>query len=290
MQLFERNFPNVLYHFTSAHGALSILKDNSFRLNAYFGQGYQPDDVDSKRFYYLSTTRSLTGAYHRRSPSGVLIVLDRDKIKQNHAIRPMEYYRSRGDDRSEAEDRIVANTPRIENARKYITEIHIGIAIEKDIYANKWDYLLLKAYFEAKKQGIPVYFYTNMNDWLLLRKDNAVVPDVQELYNRGRLERIENAKNRWPQFPRENWLDPWVELYYKNNEKDLSDRGKKTLYNLRYDWYPENIHRKLMNEIHNQKRNPSPVLHNLIKIFRKLGIRQPKQYVEYLTSKWDKSK
>lgn len=290
MQLLERDFPNVLYHFTSAYNALSILKANAFRLNAYFGTGYQDDDLDPKRFYYLSTTRTALGKYHRRAPSGVLIVIDRDKIQQNYAIRPMEYFRSRSGDRSEAEDRIVANAPRIENARKYIAEIHIGIAKEKDQYASKWDYLLLKVYFEAKKQGIPVYFYENMNDWQLLRKNRAVVPDVQGLYGRGRLERIETAKNRMPQFPREDWLAPWVELYYKTDEETLSDRSKKYLYNIRYGWFSEESIRKLMNEIHNQKRNPTPALHNLIKIFRKLGIRQPKQYIDFLKTKWKKDK
>lgn len=287
MQIVEGFQKNVLYHYTSGPGALAILQENRFRLNAYFGDSYRDDDLDPNRFYYLSTTRTVTGVYHRENPYGVLLVLDRDKIHQHYAIRPIEYYRLRRCDRAEAEDRIVTNKPYIENARDYILEAHIGRAEEKPIYHGRWDYLLAKAYFEAKKHGIPAYYYSNMNDWKLLRKDRAEVPDAKKMYSHERDVRLRFAKNRGPQFPRSrSALATWVEVYHKDAPEHLSDEGQHLVYRLRYVWSTNEAYRRLANDIHNEKRKPTASLRNLILVFRELGIRKPQQYIDYLKNKW----
>lgn len=285
-ELFEQIGPNVLYHYTiSAQNALSILQGNYFRLNAYFGTAYSKEDFD-KRFYYLSATRSKVGDYHVRSPRGVMFVLDRDKIQNNLHIKPLDYWRQRHMGKSEAEDRIVSDQPRIENARKYILEIHIGIEMTKSFNVSAHNYKFVKTYLLARQFGIPAFFYDNMKDWQAQAKSRAITPNVKELFNQERDERLARAKNPMPQFPRTNWLAPWLELHHKNKKEDLSERGQKLLYELQYGWYTDDLHKRLAHDIHNEKRNPTPTLHKLIAAFRKLGIRQPKEYMEKMKTKW----
>ena len=286
LELLEALGPNVLYHYTgSGHNALSILQNNYFRLNAYFGSSYSKEDFD-KRFYYLSATRSKVGDYHVRVPRGVMFVLDRDRIQNNLHIKPLDYWRMRNVGKSEAEDRIVSDNPQIENARKYILEVHVGIDMDKEFNISAHNVYYVKTYLLAKQLGIPAYFYNNMKDWQAQAKHRAVTPDVKAIFNQGREERLHRAKNPGITFSKSNWIEPWLELHYKNDRTELSSQAKRALDNIIYRWMPGEAVRQFSNDIQNDKRNPSNSLHNLIKVFKELGIRQPAEYIEHLQKKW----
>lgn len=162
-ELYE-GLSSILYHYTASSRAISILKDNEFRLTPAPRNSNEEEMSDGK-LYYLSTTRSKVGDYHSKQSSGVIFVLDGNKISNNNKGKAVDYW---GSDwkKPEMEDRIFTNEPTLE-AVKFITAIHV-------LYTGEPSQTERHIEQQAKSSGIPVFFYDNKKSWLMQNTKGAV--------------------------------------------------------------------------------------------------------------------
>ncbi len=269
----------MLYHYVKRPNSLiEILRGNKFRLNAFFGDSYRGKDI-GKKYYYLSTTRSKLGSYHSQEHvvSGIMLVLDGAKLAQKYSGGPFDYWNDKYHD--EMEDRVLSNHPFIENAKDYITSIHILYQYDKGVDADGQQYL--RAYYEAKKSGIPTYFYNSRKAWLVQNTKHAIKPDLVDLWR-------DKSISYASRVPKKNYLARWVEPYFKKNVEDMTEPARDITYHLKYKRYAKNmLLPSLEVDVQNEKRNPTPTLRTLIAVMRKEGVRTLSEYLDILYDKWE---
>jgi len=141
----SKNPLGVVYHFTELNNALSIVKENTFKLTFSYSENELIQGKRGKSFY-LSTTRSPMGEYsYPPSSPSVMFVLDAGKIAQKYQIKPYDYWNSgfiknsaKKFGKNEMEDRIYSFESTMES-KPYIKEIRIfyvppdNETIDKDI-------------------------------------------------------------------------------------------------------------------------------------------------------------
>lgn len=170
----------VLYHSTRAPGFGKIMTDNQFQLTPDLGSQLERGFRKGKRkLYYFSTSRSRTGAYHyptkEYSNGTVLFKLDGAKLMADgYSGAPLDYWADPEmptyADNDEMEDRVYSTSPVIPNAVKYITEIHIYYNPSINATSTQSAPASLRAgAIAAKRAGIPVYVYTDINAYNLLK-------------------------------------------------------------------------------------------------------------------------
>lgn len=279
-----------LYHFTRLDRAMRILENGYFKLAASVGTDSERMFQKPGKFYYLSTSRSKIGDYtlHGYYLDGVVFNLNGDWLNQHYTTKPVDYWErswqtSGGQRTSESEDRVYSKEPIIQfptPATKLIDSIHILYEVEKikpDSHQNRalW---LRKTLLAAKLLGIPVYVYGKPKDWLTQAPSRRL--DTAEL--------IKNLKvsdlNKPYSSMRRDYFKPYRELYYKSKKNDLSKDTNRIMWNLIQR--PDDATRSLAADIHNAKSYNDQGLIKLLQIFRKLGFNSPKQYIEYIQSKW----
>lgn len=165
--LIDEGLSDIVYHYTNIHNLKSIVQHNKFHTSLALGS--EADlNANSKKFYYMSTTRSKGTGYNI---GNVCLVLDGRKLNQKYKGMPVDYWQHSKDPkdyytmsqyfhyafRSELEDRIILDNPYIENALSYIKEIHIYIdPVYKDKNLTNVEYI--DSHIPAH---IKLYFYNN---------------------------------------------------------------------------------------------------------------------------------
>lgn len=185
---------SVLYHWTLLPNAISILKDDRFKLTKPELYG------DKEGYYYLSTTRSKLGGYHINR-KGVVFVLDGAALSKEHKGEPFDYYeksertRPSEDTREgdEMEDRVLSKKPAIEHASKYIKEIHLCLSTNhiftnEHYLGNVQNFIAL-----AKKRGIPIYIYEFKDMLAWLNQDKRKAMPLEKF-------KVEAAQDNWPYY------------------------------------------------------------------------------------------
>jgi hypothetical protein len=172
------------------------------------------------------------------------------------------------------EDRVFSNSPTIDNASTYITAVHFYVDVDALDKTRRRLPIFRKAYLEAKKQGIATYVYDNRKSFLTLNTADAIKPSEIQL---GKGAERTPSSNYMPR----NQLEPYVELYYKNNYDDLSPAAKKRIRSMRYS---QDTLAALSADIHNNKSSKNS--DTLISIFKKEKIMSVKEYIEFLNAKW----
>lgn len=159
---------DILYHMTDKEAATKILKSGNFILMPSF-YGPEKEYEEKNKVYFMSLARNKSSSYFEVFPeSPVLFVLDGRKLKQNHRVKPIDFfsdlsdgvYAGQASERStgysEMEDRLLSSDNLLK-VKKYVKEIHT-------ILPNKVSSNMLYAFLiwkHGKKLGIPVYFYEN---------------------------------------------------------------------------------------------------------------------------------
>ena len=246
----------VLYHKTGLANALQVVDSGEFLLSSSIG-----NDIESKLAapgypYYLSTTRSKVGDYHRWvGDTAVMFVMDGTMISQRYLVKPVDYWErmwAASPERTrESEDRIYSkrNTMPIDSVK----EIHVLIKQQDERRSEEARQLLLK----AKARGIKTYLYTDDKDWRLQNKAKAV--DIGASGNLLKGHRQEPSWMRRPvrglgrgedAYGRSSML-AWIELIRKQPGQPLSKAADKLRYNLLY--YSDAVG-QLKNDFFNAKR------------------------------------
>lgn len=307
----------ILYHITNNRAAASIVQKNRFELKPSDGTEAE-EKMQGRASYYLSTARHKTASYTQRalSSNSVIFVLDGIALASKYKIKSVDYwsgmYRDNEEitnrDRMEAEDRVMSNSPFIEDVNKYVKEIHaFAEGTVRNAAAN-----LLAIYKFGKRYKIPVYFYANgegnkndMAQMLLLDKRKAIPFDPVAA-----LKKIEDTTDRkmgdydFKYRRRRNEISGWLQLYEMPAPADVigdwkavkkmvtqTDRAKMAYDQLRYQHSGDPV-RQLNNGMHNEKSTPyghmsrgREDLDRLIKLLRSKRW-SVKQFTDFLHKKW----
>jgi len=219
----------ILYHYSSVGAASEILTTGVFQLSSTTGTRSEEQYAPAGYPYFLSTTRSRVGDYHRYTgSSAVMFVLDGTWLNRRYKTKPIDYWErswqhSGGTRTSESEDRVFSKTPEI--PIDGVTAVHVLIKEQQEYRSPKVRTILIL----AKKRGIAAYLYTDEAAWRLQDTRKAVSPAAAAPLLKG-----PQPKGYTPSRPQTMYLEPWLELIYKNNKAELSPRAEKLRYDLVY--------------------------------------------------------
>lgn len=291
---------DILYHITGIGAASKIVKSNQFHMKP--NEGTDAEAMLSKAAYYLSTTRTRIGSYSRQSifQYSVVFVLDGRKLANKYRIQPVDYWETlkeaepyntdnayhRRRDRNESEDRVLSKSPTIP-ALPYIKEIHACVNDKKpQMFALKKAALLHK---------IPIWFYDNTKDLLLLDKRKA----VPVKFDKDALQPTEPAPREYEYKYRirQNSIKPWLEMWYaripESKEpwkvaKDLGDKAYQVYKRIEYSDALSGFNA----DLHNAKGIPPghiskerEMLDKLVGIMRKERM-TPAEFIKALRDKY----
>ena len=167
VHIMEKNpVSSVVYHRTWLHLLLDILKSNRFMPTS--SSGTPADQLINKGYeYYFSLMRSPRGDYARSSGQVALIELDGRKLNQRFKGGPVDYWGPKWN-KDEMEDRVFTNKPFIENAKSYITAIHVLDSPHTLKYFSPNDLAEIEEY--SKGYDYPIYEYPTPEAFRMLNK------------------------------------------------------------------------------------------------------------------------
>lgn len=219
----------IVYHYCGVSAAAKILTTGMFQLSSVTGNKSEEQYAPPGYPYFLSTTRSRVGDYHRYAgSSAVMFVIDGNWLNQRYKTKAVDYWErswqhSGGTRTSESEDRVFSKTPEIPIGG--VIEVHVLIKEQSENRSPEVRTILIT----AKKLGIPAYLYTDENAWRLQDKRKAVTPSQAAPLLKG-----QQTKGYTPSRPITMYLEPWLELIYKTKKSELSPKADKLRYNLVY--------------------------------------------------------
>lgn len=253
-QFINEGASDILYHKTSIDAALDILRTGEFKLTSSIGSDIEASMAIEGMPYYLSTTRTKVGDYHRYvGDSAAMFVLDGRKIGNNYKVEPVDYWNrmwQHSRDRTrESEDRIYSKTNTM--STRYVTELHVLLQSQSDNRSEVARQLLIA----AKTRGIKTYLYDDEKAWRLQDTRKALkAADYQSLLKGHRsdppyMRRPVRGQGK-SNYGRSHILD-WIELVMKQPGQPLSKSAEKIRYNLQY--YGDST-TQLKNDFFNAKR------------------------------------
>jgi len=279
----------IVYHYSSVPAAAKILASGVFQLSSITGNKSEEQYAPKGYPYFLSTTRSKVGDYHRfTSSSAVMFVIDGNWLNQHYKTKAIDYWdrawqHSGGDRTSESEDRVFSKTPEI--PINGVTAVHVLLKEQLEKRSPEVRTILIT----AKKRGIAAYLYTDEKAWRL--QDTRKALDLSQATP---ILKGQPQKGFTPSRPPTMYLEPWLELIYKNNKVDLSPRAEKLRYDLVYygSRYPEEDS-NLGTDMSNARKPDSYDYPTAVKIndyMRKNKIPSTVALKNLLVDKWEKIK
>jgi hypothetical protein len=188
--------------------------------------------------YFLSTTRSKVGDYHRYiGNAAAMFVLDGQRLANRYPVKPIDYWErawqhSPGRTR-EAEDRVFSKKSTIPIS--VVRELHLLIREQDDERGQSAR--IRQLMILAKKTGIPVFLYSDASAWRLQDTRRALSPAEAASLLRG-AERFPYGRVD-PRSRRDSYnyeILRWIELIKTPTDQPLSKAAAKILYNLRYSF------------------------------------------------------
>jgi len=237
LQQILESLSSIVYHYTSIDSAYKIIKDGAFTLTNSIGSS-EASYTPSNQHYFLSTTRSVTGAYHHREtknhPYGVMLVLDGDYYNNSFKSKPVSYWGHRTGSGAELEDRLFSKTNKLSISG--VKEAHILFSPDhsaREHFSDDIESILRKIILECNRKNIKTFFYTDKNSWLLLDKNKTAKPSEIIGYE-GNTKPFRETKpmSAFLYKKRINDLTYWSELVFKKDTSELSIGANKILTNI----------------------------------------------------------
>lgn len=272
----------VLYHSTDMNKLIDILKSNEFHLVPDIGTKSDAEHRQADKIYYMSTARTKTGKYHypagKYSRGNVLIELDGRKLGADYSGKAVDYWQD-NPERSEQEDRIFSKQPKIPNASKYITSIHMLYMTDGDSRAANNISTLRKIAIAAKQLGINLFVYDDPKKYNMLDTRHTI--NISDLTTDK-----EKDNHQWFRMSR-NYFAPYTELLMTplENYESLSDKAKSRLRNIMFDHMKE-ANSILKADIHNARSMNRDQLDKFIQVMKKLGLRESQDVIDYIQEKY----
>lgn len=267
-QFITEGATSVLYHKTGINAALEIITSGEFKMSSTMGVEGEAQYAPKGYPYYLSTTRSKVGDYHRWvGNSAVMFVLDGGRIGHNYKVKPIDYWErawQHSPERTrESEDRIFGRKNTL--STDCVREVHVLLKEQDERHSETVRRLLIA----AKSRGIKSYLYGDDTSWRLQDTRKALSPsEAKELLKGHRREppfmtRPLRGQGRGPDaYGRSNIL-LWIELVMKQPGQPLSKGADKIRYNIQY--YGD-MSGQLKNDFFNAKKPDSPEYPLVVKL------------------------
>lgn len=279
----------IVYHYAGVSAAAKILTSGVFQLSSVTGNKSEEQYAPQGYPYFLSTTRSRVGDYHRYAgTSAVMFVIDGGWLNQRYKTKPVDYWErswqhSGGTRSSESEDRVFSKEPEI--TIDGVTAVHVLLKEQQKNRSPEVRTILIT----AKKRGIAAYLYTDESAWRLQDTHRAVTPAAAADLLKG-----PQTKGYTPSRPPTMYLEPWLELIYKNKKTELTPRAEKLRYDLVYygSRYP-NEDSGLGTDMSNARKPSSTDYSTAVKIndyMRKNKFANTTALKNALANKWDNIK
>jgi len=317
LNLLSEGLSEILYHFTYVTSLLSMLKANKFATSSNLGSNAD-QWKDKGRFFFFSTQRTKGMSGYGSHHGNVAIVLDGRKLNYSFKGQASDYwswstkmsdYKSLRDytqalRSEENEDRIVTNKPYIDNANKYIIEIHV------EINENQDKEQVIEVQKLCKGLNIPLFFYNDDQQFKLQNKAKAVPlesielqPKVKSGYDEKEDERdLYNAKwffkkiapsiiagnaDNTERLQIEKLLKDLLEQgdqidQFDNVMQDINEKAKRLSTSSWGRFYADDELLSMQAEIHNHRGDPNSYLRQLLQMLiadmRKWQVKNLKEY------------
>ena len=276
---------DILYHYTGTSSAAKIFQDGAFKLSRTTGNPSEESYAPPGYPYFLSTSRSKTGDYHRWvGTGGVMFVLNGQWFGQRYPVKPIDYWErswQHSPDRTrEAEDRVFSKESEIPLGG--VTAVHVLLKEQDESRSPLTRTILI----EAKKLGIPTYLYTDEAAWRLqdTRKTVSVASAGDLLAGPQSAGRMQRPMRGIAGYGRNSLMD-WLEIIMKQPGQPLSKSADKLRYNIRY--YGD-MGGQLKNDLFNAKKpsaNDYELAGKLAAYMTKNKL-TPEQLMNQLKKKW----
>ena len=282
-EIITETLSRVAYHYTNVSSALKIVKSGVFELSSSLGsieQQYAPKGYN----YFLSTTRTKMGNYHRSRASnyGVIFVLDGNWFNNHYVSRPIDYWENRNPQAShhrdsEAEDRVFSREPTIPIGG--VVAIHVLADVgEGHPHGNAMVRELLIA---AKTSGIKTYLYDEFNDWANLDTRKTIRPT----HLKGQRDPAWNRPKR-----KAGYMQHWIELMMINDQSKLSKRADQMRYSLNYTYDRQDAVHALSTDLSNARKPDNgqerAAAVKIIAYMRQHRLNTVADFVEHIANKW----
>lgn len=254
LNIISEGVSDILYHKTHSHAAYEILKTDKFKLSTSAGSSA---DAKGDKLYFFSTARNLSSSYFSVGDYTIIFKLDGRKLGANYKGMPVDYWGARSTGKAaEEEDRIVTDSPFIENATKYIDELHILLPhkFEKEFnymdernlamklgrdptdkeledhrgkrllgkIDNDYSSILRKIIILCKKNNIEFFAYVSENNMKYMQTAKALNLTDIDLDGKGDDNYYYRSRKR------RGYIGDVIELYYNpNNESKLTKPAKE---------------------------------------------------------------
>jgi hypothetical protein len=294
----------VLYHSTSLLNASKIISSDEFRLATTYANDSEMS-VGSKKLFFLSTTRSKTGAYtisnaYPHDAGNVVLVLDGRALGNNYTGDPVEYwgrsFLNLAPEKNEMEDRVYNDSPTIPNATKYIKAIHI-------LFKDKLNARARTALIVMKRSGIPVWLYQDAKAFVLQdsRRAKSIADfEIEPAEPAGQYPRYDREAVKKQALRRDNkaggsnefnklsyGMARWVKLMNTPVEQfnKLGTGSQQFVKELQYGYKNSDALRSLQADLHNETKNPYWV-DKMQPIMKKNNLRSAQDILKFITQRW----
>lgn len=277
---------DVVYHFTYVKNALNIIKTKRFKLVPSIGTSVEHSFSVKNKIYYMSFARSKTADYtlENTANNAVSMVINGSVLNKNYKGKAIDYWEGflkKMGRTSEMEDRLYHDKPYInfKNINDVIKEVHI--------YSDDFQYVpIFELIKECKKNKIPVFSYNDKDAFILQDKRKTIsLKDIKELF------KIKNLyKPHYSNRPRRDYLNPYLELMFKNKKEQLSHRADQKVWQITTaDMYRDDVERELSADIHNFKKDElyADQIHKIVTYMKKHKLKTIRELVDHLGEKWN---
>lgn len=315
MKLFEFDLTeaitDIIFHYVSGYRLVNWLEKNEIILAADFSSGRESELSGKQKYFFLSTTRSRLGGYHRNpARMSALVTLDGRKLNQKYSGKPVDYWgwefrKTAVDPKASAqekdsskgaweqEDRIFSTEPTIPNAKDYILKIDLLLPTnrktgEVDFTEYQYDAPVTQHLINlSKNANIPLVLHNNKKSWFT-GSDKWHKANVSDIATSAAVDDYKQNRyddNHVSQYDLRD-IDALQELLTKNTEAELSDNGKDLLDKMFR--YPDSWVSTLSNIVHNNKNKPA-ITGPISKVFQKYKVKSFKELLKILYTKWESS-
>ena len=265
--LMER-LSDIVFRSVSIPEMTKIVKTDSFHLYSVLAKEIEKT-FNSRKYYYLSLTRSRAGSYHysqtmskpnRMTHMTILLVLDGRRLGDVAAASAVDYW---GRDmrnispvqNNEMEDRLISNKPVIRNASKYIKSVDIYVKPEK-VFDNSsmitsYEIRFMKFLMD---NGFNVRVFDDPTNFLVGKTGFKSGEDIIKTFTVYGQEKHDKEDSS---------------LSYSSTAKGIldiidnvdSEQRSKVEYELKYlnSYSLQSLKRSLQADLHNLNRNPASI-------------------------------
>jgi len=272
------NLTNMLYYFVDIKILRKILSTNTFRLKTNIST-----NIDNKNIYYIPFSNSKLGIYHHsilkyNLGTSILVINHNKLIKDGYKNKVIKYREPKI--KNEIENKVYANKPFINDASKYIMEIHLYFKqTNNNKELDEFNFRTVRQLVRRSKNfNIPIFVYKNKEDMILLNKQKSI-KNILKLKPSSKIKHTTFYSSQSP-------FSELIELLNVSNKENLSKSARKKLYNMKWRLKNNDVE-NISYEINSAQKNyQRSIVSPLLNKMKELHINSSKELVKFIINKF----